>query len=46
VTSIGTRTILGLIVEETRRVLASDGAHLTRMSEDCSYVRLMVLAGA
>ena len=37
--------ILGLIVEETRRVLASDGAHLTRMSEDRTYLRPMVLAG-
>ena len=27
-------TILGLIVDEARRVLGSDGAHLTRMSED------------
>ena len=26
--------ILGLIVDETRRVLASDGAHLTRISDD------------
>ncbi len=38
-------SILGLIVEETRRVLASDGAHLTRMSDDRSYLRPMVLAG-
>ena len=30
--------ILGLIVEETRRVLASDGAHLTRMSDDRTYL--------
>ncbi len=37
--------ILGLIVEETRRVLASDGAHLTRMSDDRTYLTPMVVAG-
>ena len=38
-------TILGLIVDETRRVLGSDGAHLTRMSEDRTFVRPVVIAG-
>ena len=37
--------ILGLIVDETRRVLGSDGAHLTRMSEDRTFVRPVVIAG-
>ena len=37
--------ILGLIVEETRRVLASDGAHLTRMADDRTYLTPMVVAG-
>ncbi len=37
--------ILGLIVDETRRVLSSDGAHLTRMSEDRTFLRPVVLAG-
>ena len=37
--------ILGLIVEEARRVLGSDGAHLTRMVEDRSYLRPVVVAG-
>ena len=37
--------ILGLIVDETRRVLGSDGAHLTRMSDDRTYLRPMVVAG-
>ncbi|HEU0242548.1 MAG TPA: PAS domain S-box protein [Candidatus Limnocylindrales bacterium] len=38
-------TILGLIVDETRRVLGSDGAHLTRMSEDRTFLRPVVIAG-
>ncbi len=38
-------TILGLIVDETRRVLGSDGAHLTRMSENRTFVRPVVTAG-
>ena len=38
-------TILGLIVDEARRVLGSDGAHLTRMSEDRTFVRPVVIAG-
>ena len=37
--------ILGLIVDETRRVLGSDGAHLTRMSDDRTFVRPVVIAG-
>ena len=37
--------ILGLIVEETQRVLASDGAHLTRMADDRTYLTPMVVAG-
>ena len=37
--------ILGLIVEETQRVLASDGAHLTRMSDDRTYLMPMVVSG-
>jgi PAS domain S-box-containing protein len=38
-------TILGLIVDETRRVLGSDGAHLTRMSDDRTFLRPVVIAG-
>jgi len=38
-------TILGLIVDEARRVLGSDGAHLTRMSEDRTFLRPVVVAG-
>jgi PAS domain S-box-containing protein len=38
-------TILGLIVDEARRVLGSDGAHLTRMSDDRTFVRPVVIAG-
>ena len=37
--------ILGLIVDEARRLLGSDGAHLTRMSEDRTYLRPVVIAG-
>ncbi len=37
--------ILGLIVDETRRVLASDGAHLTRISDDRTHLTPVVLAG-
>ena len=37
--------ILELIVDETRRVLGSDGAHLTRMSEDRTFVHPVVVAG-
>ena len=37
--------ILGLIVDETRRVLGSDGAHLTRMSEDRAFLRPVVISG-
>lgn len=38
--------ILELIVEEARRVLGSDGAHLTRMAEDERVLRPVVVAGA
>jgi len=37
--------ILGLIVDETRRVLGCDGAHLTRMSEDRTFLRPVVISG-
>ncbi len=39
-------TILALIVDETRRVLGSDGAHLTRISEGGSFLRPVVITGA
>ena len=46
VTSIrDAETILGLIVDEARRVLGSDGAHLTRMSDDRTFLRPVVIAG-
>ena len=38
-------TILGLIVDEARRVLGSDGAHLTRMSESRSFLHPVVVVG-
>src|SRR4051812_47837180 len=38
-------TILGLIVDEARRVLGSDGAHLTRISESRTYLRPVVVVG-
>jgi PAS domain S-box-containing protein len=38
-------TILELIVDEARRILGSDGAHLTRMSEDRTHVSPVVIAG-
>lgn len=38
-------TILGLIVDEARRVLGSDGAHLTRMSDDRTFLRPVVVVG-
>ncbi len=37
--------VLGSIVEETRRLLGSDGAHLTLMSEDRTVLRPVVMAG-
>ncbi len=37
--------LLRQVVEETRRLLGSDGAHLTRMSEDGSHVVPVVVAG-
>ncbi len=38
-------TLLQDVVEEARRVLGSDGAHLTRMSEDRAALRPAVIAG-
>src|SRR5262249_48565389 len=38
-------TILGLIVDEARRVLGSDGAHLTRMDESRTFLRPVVVVG-
>ncbi|HET7727563.1 MAG TPA: GAF domain-containing protein [Candidatus Limnocylindrales bacterium] len=38
--------ILELIVEEARRVLGSDGAHLTRLADDERVLRPVVVAGA
>ncbi|HSK52119.1 MAG TPA: GAF domain-containing protein [Clostridia bacterium] len=40
------REILERVVEEARRLLGSDGAHLTRMAEDGSYLVPVVVAGA
>jgi PAS domain S-box-containing protein len=37
--------ILGRVVEESRRLLRSDGAHLTRMSEDGTYLVPVIVAG-
>ncbi|MDX6585476.1 MAG: hypothetical protein QOI10_4660, partial [Solirubrobacterales bacterium] len=37
--------ILARVVEESRRLLRSDGAHLTRMSEDATYLVPVVVAG-
>ncbi len=46
VTSIrDTETILGLIVDEARRVLGSDGAHLTRMDESRTFLMPVVVIG-
>jgi PAS domain S-box-containing protein len=38
--------ILDRVVEEARRLLGTDGAHLTRMSEDRRYLVPAVVAGA
>jgi PAS domain S-box-containing protein len=37
--------LLSRIVEESRRLLGSDGAHLTRMSDDGTYLAPVVVAG-
>ena len=37
--------VLGRVVEDARRLLRSDGAHLTRMSDDRTYVYPVVVAG-
>ncbi len=38
--------VLGRIVDEARRLLQSDGAHLTQMSEDGTHVYPVVIDGA
>jgi PAS domain S-box-containing protein len=38
-------TVLALIVDETRRVLGSDGAHLTRLAADGRTLRPVVVTG-
>ena len=38
--------ILDRVVEEARRLLGTDGAHLTRMGEDGTYLVPVVVAGA
>ena len=37
--------ILARVVEESRRLLGSDGAHLTRLSEDGTYLVPVIVAG-
>ena len=37
--------ILSRVVEESRRLLGSDGAHLTRISEDGTYLVPVIVAG-
>ncbi|HET9345002.1 MAG TPA: GAF domain-containing protein [Candidatus Limnocylindrales bacterium] len=37
--------ILARVVEESRRLLGSDGAHLTRVSEDGTYLVPVIVAG-
>jgi PAS domain S-box-containing protein len=39
------KEILARVVEESRRLLRSDGAHLTRMSEDRTYLIPVIVAG-
>ncbi|HET7472728.1 MAG TPA: GAF domain-containing protein [Candidatus Limnocylindrales bacterium] len=47
ITSLGDPgEILARVVEESRRLLRSDGAHLTRMSEDGTYLVPVITAGA
>ena len=46
ITSLGDPSeILARVVEESRRLLRSDGAHLTRMSEDGTYLVPVIVAG-
>ncbi|HLO35753.1 MAG TPA: PAS domain S-box protein, partial [Candidatus Deferrimicrobium sp.] len=46
ITSLGDPgEILARIVEESRRLLRSDGAHLTRMSEDGTFLVPVIVAG-
>ena len=46
ITSLGDPgEILARIVEESRRLLRSDGAHLTRISEDGTYLVPVIVAG-
>ena len=46
ITSLGDPgEILARVVDESRRLLRSDGAHLTRMSEDGTYLVPVIVAG-
>jgi PAS domain S-box-containing protein len=46
ITSLGDPgEILARVVEESRRLLRSDGAHLTRLSEDGTYLVPVIVAG-
>lgn len=46
ITSLGDPAeILARVVEESRRLLGSDGAHLTRMGEDGTYLVPVIVAG-
>jgi PAS domain S-box-containing protein len=46
ITSLGDPgEILARVVEESRRLLGSDGAHLTRMSDDGTYLVPVIVAG-
>jgi len=46
ITSLGDPDeILARVVEESRRLLGSDGAHLTRMSDDRTYLVPVIVAG-
>ena len=46
ITSLGDpEEILARVVEESRRLLGSDGAHLTRMSDDGTYLIPVIVAG-
>jgi PAS domain S-box-containing protein len=46
ITSLGDPgELLARVVEESRRLLGSDGAHLTRMSDDGTYLVPVIVAG-
>jgi PAS domain S-box-containing protein len=46
ITSLGDPgEILARVVDESRRLLGSDGAHLTRMSDDGTYLVPVIIAG-